>query len=506
MTENPEASSQAVTRVVGLLLAAVVAIVVVCALITNRNFWFDEAMVFQAIKEQPFLAPGQALAHYEQALPYGVYAIFKALVSLVGLNETILRIPVLLAYVGGVAALWWATRSLTGLFGRAAAVLAGGLGMWVVLEAAMFKAYIFEYAVAAVLLALGWNLIAARFSRASIWWFAAVSVVSLLFSTTAPLATGSVALAVLVIAAFRMRDSLRAQRMLLIVTAIGYVLVFAAYYLLVTKPSLVYQLSLPIYGATGLGSAVTALAGIFAPTGKPVFLAFGVAVGVTILVGAILARRWPLRSWYPFLALAVVVLVIAFGSVTRLAPFTASRQVLFAVPFIGLAFGAAAQAIRDAVLPLLRRSTVFRVVAVALVGVVAAGFIGIAVFGAVSKHEEVGRILAANAGDCPVTYTDYSFQPAAQMYVARDRLAIRLAGTVPTRSGLGHDGWFQRIRDDLPAYEQKAVNYFEPAGSACLLTGPDATSDELVPPLRDAGFTCQAVDRLTGVGLYRCER
>ena len=66
-----------------------------------------------------------------------------------------------------------------------------------------------------------------------------------------------------------------------------------------------------------------------------------------------------------------------------------------------------------------------------------------------------------NAQECPVVYTDYSFQPAAQMYIARDRLPIRLEGTVETRSGMDHDGWFQRIRDDyaqLDAASRESVD------------------------------------------------
>ena len=145
MTENPESSSPTVTRVVAL---------------AARGRHRHRRRVRADHQSQLLVRRGHGVPGHkssspssprdkrsittEQALPYGVYAIFKALVSVVGLNETILRIPVLLAYVGGVAALWWATRSLTGLFGRAAAILAGGLGMWVVLEAAMFKAYIFR--------------------------------------------------------------------------------------------------------------------------------------------------------------------------------------------------------------------------------------------------------------------------------------------------------------------------------------------------------------------------
>ncbi len=504
MTRRAFTSRSNSERIATAAFATVVLAIVVGALVTNRNFWFDEAMAYQAITQQGFLAPGEPLAQYEQAMPYGVYVIFKTLVGLVGLNETILRIPVLLAYVIGLAALWWAARSIRGTFGRVSALVGGGLSVWVVFQAAMFKAYIFEYALGACILACGWALVRSRFRPSSVWLFFAISSVSLLFSNTAPLMTGSVALATLAIGFSRHRDALLRSRWLLLGTGVGYLIIFVAYYLLVTRPSLVYQLSLPIYSQTGFASFFEALAGIYAPTGRPIFLGFGVAVAAVIVIGAVLARRWDRDAWYPFLVVAITVVVIGIGTLTQVAPFTAPRQVLFAVPAIGLAFGAAAQALAEALRPLLRRSVVLRAVALVSVAAIASGFVGIALYGALSKHEEVGRALAAGDERCDTTYTAYSYQPAAEMYVERDDLGIDLVGQVPSRSGMGHNSWFQRIRDNLPAYQDAAVSYFSEVGQGCLLTGPVRERDDLLIPLEEAGIECEPVAIRTGIGLYEC--
>lgn len=46
------------------LIAVISAGLIVLALAFNRNFWFDEAMLLQAIRDEPFLPPGEPLANF----------------------------------------------------------------------------------------------------------------------------------------------------------------------------------------------------------------------------------------------------------------------------------------------------------------------------------------------------------------------------------------------------------------------------------------------------------
>ncbi|MEF2978702.1 hypothetical protein [Subtercola sp. YIM 133946] len=506
MTVREQASAQPRlrSRAAPILLIVVFAVIIAGSLFTNRNFWFDEAMAYQAIANEAFLAPGQPMLLFEQTMPYGVYVIFKVLVDAVGLNETVLRIPEFLAYIVGLVALYRASRVVPGTFGRLATMAAGGLAMWVVSESAMFKHYIFEYAAGALILAAGYTLLASKLRTRSVVAFLVISVVSVLFSNTAPLATGAVAISVLIIAFISDRVALRAARWKLIVAGVVYLVCFAIVYLTVIKPAALYQLSLPFYQGAGLRSLATALAGIWAPTGKPLFLLFGVAIGVVIVIGMVLSRRRGVVQWFPYLALLFTVVAMVGGTLVGLTPFSNPRHVLFATPVIGLAFGAAAQAIWVALAPLRRRSVVLRVAAGTAAAVVGVGFLGIAVYGSVNRHEEVGRLLAAGDSVCDATYVDYSFQPAAEIYIARDHLGIDLQGEVATVSGLGADSWLQKVRDNMPAYQAAAVSYFESNGPGCLLTTPTPATDDLLKPLAAAGITCTPVDKLAGVGLYRC--
>jgi hypothetical protein len=477
---------------------------VVGILIVNRNFWFDEAMAYAAITEQGWVRPGQPLAQFEQAMPYGVYLIDKSFASLVGLRENVLRMPGLLAYGLGLFALLRASAVIEGTIGRLAAVAAGGLGMWVVFQAAMLKQYIYEYAAAAVIVWVGLELLRDRFALRTLWAFVAVSLGALFFSNTAPVVTGAAAAAALVTGWLIDRARLRQVLPSLAAAGVSYLAVCAMVFLMVTRPAAVYQLSLPVYGSVGPRSLLEALTRIYAPTGKPAYLVFGVAIGVVILIGAALTARRGARANHCYLILAFAVAALLAGSATGVTPLFHPRHVLFMAPLIGLAFGLATQTIWDALAPARDRSGAVRLVATAVVAVIGAGFVLIGGYAATKRQEEVGRVLAAGDAACDRTYTQYSYQPAAELYVARDRLGIELTGLVPTASGLGHDSWFQKIRDDPSSYQAHALDYFRQHNGDCLLTGPPDGTDLLLTPLAAAGFNCAPVAVLTGSGLYRC--
>lgn len=488
------------------VLWIVFAAILFAILFVNRNFWFDEGMAYQAIAQQGFLAPGQPLVHYEQSMPYGVYVLYKILIGAVGLNEDVLRIPGLLVYVIALVSLARTTRQIDGTIGRIAAMSAGGLAMWVVFEAAMFKHYIFEYAAGAVILLLGWSLLRSRLDGGRLVAFTVASIVSLAFSNTAPFVTGAVLLSVVLITLLTDRENLARRLGGLVVAAVVYLGVFGGLYLTVIRPANVYQLGLPFYGAAGLGSLAHALSTLWAPTGKPIFAVLGALVFLVILVGLLFSRRRGAVALFPYLVLGFALVAMIFGTKTGLSPFSNPRHVLFSAPIIGLAFGAAVQAIIEALRPFVTRRLATRIVAGTVIAVVGIAFVGIGLFGATKKQEEVGRILAANSAACPVTYVEYTFQPAAEMYVARDDLPIRLAGLVDSRSGLGHDSWLSKVTDDLSGYDKTAEVYFDSDGPACLLAMPVRAQDQLITALTGAGITCVDVDKMAGIGLYRCDR
>ncbi|GAA4355562.1 hypothetical protein [Angustibacter luteus] len=485
-------------------LGAFVVLLVVTIEVTNRNFWFDEAMVYQAVAGQGWLAPGQPMALFEQTMPYGVYVLDKLLVDAFGLNEIVLRLPSLIAFVVGILALRRAARMIETALGRLCAVLAGGLAMWVVWEAGMFKHYAFEYAAGALILATGVTLVRERFSTRALGWFFAVSVLALPFSNTAVIATASVGATAVLISWVADRPALVRARLPLVLLGGGYLAVFLLSYLLVVKPAAVYQLSLPVYDSVGLGALVNGVLSIYAPTGKPLFLLFGTAVLVVVAAGAVVGRRRDAEAWYPYLVLVAAMAAMAVATVLGLSPFSKPRHVLFVTPAIGLALGSAVSTLQQAVAGWTNRSTVVRLLAVGLVAASVAGVLGVAFYGAARRQEEVGRVLAAGDAACSATYTAYSYQPAAQMYVARDRLGIELEGLVPTRSGLGSQSWLQQVRDNMPAYQARAVDYFRREGSGCLLSGPRPAKDDLLVPLQQAGISCAPIERAAGIGLYRC--
>lgn len=487
-----------------LLFALFIGALVTIALIVNRNFWFDESMAFQAVGGESLLAPGIPMELYEQAMPYGVYLIFKAQVSAFGLNENVLRIPGLLAYFVGLIALYRASRIIQTSVGRLAALFAGGLGIWVVTEATEFKHYIFEFAAAGIILAAGCSITTRQFSSASMRTFMICSIISLPFSNTAIFMTSATALAALYVVYRLDLAALVRARGLLLASAAVYLTAFACIYFLVIRPAAGYQLSLTYYKDAGFGSFFTAILGIYAPTGRDIYLVFGAMIFLVILIGAFLSRSSGAISWTPYLMLGLLLAAMAVAGIVGLAPFNRPRHVVFAVPAIGLAFGSAFDEIRSRIAANLIRTKLSTYILNLVVAAVAAGFMGIAIMGASNRHEQVGVVLAASDAECGKTYVAYSYQPAAEIYRDRDNLGIELEGTVSPDSGFGSNSWIDRVRDNMPAYQARAVSYFQRNGPGCLLSGPVAATDDIVIPLESAGIQCSVLRRDAGVGIYWC--
>ena len=118
----------------------------------DPNFWLDEAMIYDALRQQAVLLPWTALSHYNQAAPYFLALAWKVMITTFGAKEMVLRLPQLLAGVGGIIALWFAACRRLGPVGTGAAVLLAGLSETAVFQSAQFKQYSFEFLAAALIL------------------------------------------------------------------------------------------------------------------------------------------------------------------------------------------------------------------------------------------------------------------------------------------------------------------------------------------------------------------
>ncbi|MCB1510754.1 MAG: hypothetical protein KDJ36_07605 [Hyphomicrobiaceae bacterium] len=119
-------------------------------LITPPTLWFDEAMLLVNVRDIDWSGVFRPLPLYDQVAPMGYVALLKAIFTLGGLNEALLRLPSLLALAGAIwlaALLPETTRTVRVV---TAAVIAGS---FVVARAATdAKPYTFDIACAMALI------------------------------------------------------------------------------------------------------------------------------------------------------------------------------------------------------------------------------------------------------------------------------------------------------------------------------------------------------------------
>ncbi|MGB4841259.1 MAG: hypothetical protein WBP08_19785, partial [Saprospiraceae bacterium] len=63
---------------------------------SNRGFWLDEVMLALAVSKSSFLQILSPLPHWQVA-PIGLLFLEKFLISFIGLNEYVFRLPMLIA-------------------------------------------------------------------------------------------------------------------------------------------------------------------------------------------------------------------------------------------------------------------------------------------------------------------------------------------------------------------------------------------------------------------------
>jgi hypothetical protein len=492
----------------GLIWGVALALVAV-ALITNRNFWLDEAMVYQAVQHQDLLAPGVPLDSYEQALPYGVYVIDKILITAFGFSETVLRLPSVAAYFIGLIALHGSTRTIGTTAGRLAAFAVGAISYQVILQTVMFKHYTFEFAACAVLVAVGLPLFKPDVRRQAVAAFVVAFVLCLPFSNTVIFVALSIIGGAVVARVLDRRQGSRGTILNVVGGGMTSVGIFALWYLVVLRPSTLWQLSLPVYAGQGLlGSPyryALALLGLFSPADSAlIFAAFALALGLVLMLGYWLSFR-ALRTLpllVPHLLLLLAVSATIASSLLGFAPFASPRHLVFLMPLIALGLGSSVERISGWIAHreagsqrLVRRRVVLSGMAAVLLltGIIAAA----------GTKQEAGTVLAAAAGKCSDLYVDYTLQPAAMIYLERDDPAVQIHGLVSVGSGSGQNSWLGRVTGNLPGYRQRAVDYFSTVESSCVLTWGASL---LIRPIESAGFRCEIVASRTRADIYDCSR
>lgn len=476
----------------GLMLFAV-ALTVFYTVRTGRDFWYDEAMLVGAIRSDGLLPPWEPMSHFEQASPYGVYLIQKGALTLVGFQPDLLRIPGFIAYALGGIAVW---RAAASWFGGWAALLAGVAALAsldVVQSAGDFKHYIVEFAVSGLLLWFAARLLRAPTLRRLVVLFAA-AVVAIPFSNTVVFVVPGIALAIAVARVGRLR-------------AVGagtavFFAAFAVWYLVAIRPSTVFQLAYPSYRQSSTVDLYTSLVrAVVQPSGTYVVSLTGFAV-----VGLVVALVWRRHLVPAFLPALVAVLLGWVAVRVGAVPFSADRHLLFLVPLIALAVGAAAQAVAQVLLsavpPVARHSAAV----VTVLGVVLAlGATATIAPSAGLLRQQTGQALAMHASDCSSFYVDWWSQPMTVLYAESLGLADRVHGAVGTASGRGEDAWIYRVINAPQQYQAGLVAWMRGHPSACLVTVGGASEPEVVfEPLTRAGLVCRELPAPVGIHLSRC--
>lgn len=462
---------------------------------TGRDFWYDEAMLVQAIRLDGWLPPWRPLSHFEQASPWGVYLVQKAMLEGAGFRPELLRIPGFIAYAVGGLAVW---RAASLWFGGGAALLAGVAALVsvdVVQTAGDFKHYIFEFAVSGVALWLTARVLRVPTLR-RVAVLVGVLVLSIPFSNTVVFVVPGIALA-LFLAIPRLRRA----------TIIGGVVFAGAYglwFLFCLRPSTVYQLAYPSYRESSSVDGYTQLVQAVVQPGGGYFVSLA-AVATTGLAVAAVWQQHRLGAFLP----ALVAVVLGWVAVRLgVVPFSADRHLLFLVPLVALAVGASVRAVIESVSVNNSRLQRPQPIVSALIAVVLAfGATATIAPSAALVRQQTGQALAASSTTCSSYFVDWWSQPMVTLYAEKLGISDKVHGGVSTRSGLGQESWLYRVTSSPASYQRRLVDWMSAHPTSCLVTVGGASEPEIVfQPLVAAGLVCSALPSPTGIFLNRCAR
>lgn len=478
----------------GAIIVLAIALTAYYTLSADRDFWYDEAMLVQAVRMDGWLAPWQPLSHFEQSSPWGVYLIQKLLLQVLGFQPDLLRLPGLIAYAIGGIATWLASRTLLGEVPG----LLGGVWALASLDAVQisgdFKHYVFEFCVTGVLLWLTARAAQSHARRDDVLLLVA-AILSIPFSNTVVLVTPGLAL--LLVAA---RGGSR-----WISTMVGgvcFLIAYGIWYLISIRPASAFQTAYPTYRET---STTDLYASIVQSVAQP-DANYIVSLTTLALVGAGVSIFWRRATFLPAVPAICAVIGGWLGVWTGIVPISADRHMLFIVPMVALAAAAAVRAITDvmrAAVPPPRRHA--RLAAATIGSVLALGAtVTIAPHAGVMR-QQAGQAVAQYAGTCPTFYVDWWTQPSTQLYAEADGIPDRVHGAVDTRSGMGRASWAYRVIDEPARYQAALVDYVGAHPDTCVLTGGREDENALVlQPLAAAGLPCRQIGVVPGIQINRC--
>lgn len=333
------------TAAVQAVAAGLVAAVVIgyaSRLIAPPTLWFDEAMLLVNVREIAWRDVLRPLPFYDQVAPLGYVALLKAIHTLGGLDEALLRLPALLALVLAL----WLTALLPETSRTVRLVTAGVIaGSFVVARVATdAKPYTIDIACAMALIV--------AFHPASRGWISgpvprfAALLAGMMLATSFPIVAVATCAPALVL---HLRDDLVAGRFVRdwsvwrfgapVAAALGLYLVYyvsyigptlklvSANHLYLTRLGFVGDGNIyPFWLAGRLATILTSHAGAIAP-----WLIVAGGVGLASLARA--------RSVYAGQIIALAAAVVALNLAGQF-PLLEERFSIFMLPWIGLAVGA----------------------------------------------------------------------------------------------------------------------------------------------------------------------
>ena len=496
----------------GILVLAILTLALLVRIVAwavDPDLWLDEAMLYQALKDQATLLPWVPLGQYTQATPILPALLWKALIAAFGPNGLWLRLPALLASIAGFWALWATLRQRLGAGGACAALLLAAFSATAIVQAAQMKPYSFEFLASALILYPAARFAAAPEDRRALILFTALSLGALAFTYTAPVVTAACALGLAAALVASRRLDARSLRRLApyglawlvagalwqhFVVAPSTVLQFAGNarsyaweFLVLTRPETWHH----------IGRVLNVLdPAVPIPRAAKIVTLFAVAAWAA---GAALGWRRRVFEHGTCLGALASLAVLSFAG---LYPFAEPRKMLFLLPLFALSFGAA---IEDLVARarLGSRSSSFPAVVFLCALLLFPFALQVA---ARSEREQVAELIdAVPPRTCPTVWSYYLAWPAVDIYKDR-RPDIAFLGAIPTASSVPSWSWgvHDRFADYVGAFKQLVDTH----PGLCLLfahtDGAVQQQEKETLLAAAASHRCTGLIDTVGARLYRC--
>lgn len=488
---------------------------------SRRDLWLDEAMLLHAVNDQSLVGPATPLGHYEQALPYGTYLLFKGLTATFGFSQFVLQLPSIVAWLVALVLMYRAAMHSVRPWAAMLGAVVALAGSEQVFQATSFKHYAIELAACAVVVLAAKRWLANP-DRTKRWTLPAIAVATLPFANTSVVVTCGVFLSLALVTLWQDLDKVvRRTRLLRLGSgAAVFLVVFGIWFGAVVRPSTSFQLANVAYDTATWKSLVSSVVQLGSPTGSAVLMLATWAVLAAVVVATVFRalKRWnlsgsrlsPLGSEaarvFDVVLLVVVLAACLAGQITGAVNFLSPRSVLFVAATMAAPLGIAADVVASAVVVRWRGAqrlvTAVAAFAIALVGA------DVVTHVSVHRVQQVGEVLAEAPTSCEAVAPYVYAQPAAELYVSRMPAETPLVGLVSDASGKGESNWDRRELSNLDAYAREYAQAVNTYDRPCLLFAHMRSGDEavLLAAVRAEGYSCANVVEHTGAWLVACER